>query len=123
MTALEQQLEEAQARVDQLRREIAAGPCATYGHDWQVEGGANAACELDSRCDCSVPVNVCSKCSDCDYGQNAEAERIRQACRERRCTCQGGYHQSDGASLRANDCPIHGVDDEPCGDPIDKEAA
>lgn len=123
MSSLEQQLEEAQARVEQLRRAIAAGPCATNGHDWQGEGGANAACELDGHCDCSVPVNVCSKCSACDYGQNAEAERIRQECRQRRCTCQSGYHQPEGAQLRANDCPIHGIDDEACGDPDEEESA
>lgn len=112
MTDLERQLEEAQATVERLRREIAVGPCATNGHDWQSDGGCNASCELEDRCGCSVPVMVCTKCGDCDYGQNSEAEKTRQACRERRCTCQGGYHQPHGAALRANDCPIHGLDDE-----------
>lgn len=27
------------------------------------------------------------------------------------CTCQGGYDQPEGCKLRANDCPIHGLED------------
>jgi hypothetical protein len=27
------------------------------------------------------------------------------------CTCQGGEHQPEGVQLRANDCPIHGLED------------
>jgi hypothetical protein len=28
------------------------------------------------------------------------------------CTCQGGDDQPGGVKLRANDCPIHGLEDE-----------
>lgn len=28
------------------------------------------------------------------------------------CTCQGGADQPEGAQLRANDCPIHGLTDD-----------
>lgn len=77
---LQEELTAAENRVAQLRREIAAGPCRTYGHDWQFHGGANAGCGDD--CNCSVPVNVCSKCADCDYGDNAEAEKTRRECAE-----------------------------------------
>jgi hypothetical protein len=49
------------------------------GHDWQSIGGCNASCE--ENCQCSVPVNVCSRCGDCDYGDNAEADRVRADCK------------------------------------------
>jgi predicted metal-binding transcription factor (methanogenesis marker protein 9) len=53
------------------------GPCIK--HTWQLIGGRNACCGSD--CVCSVPVHVCS-CGDCDYGDNAEADRVRVACAE-----------------------------------------
>lgn len=71
-------LEAIEAEAARLRREIAAGPCRDYGHDWQSYGGANAGCGSD--CTCSVPVNVCAKCGDCDYGQNDEADVVRTDC-------------------------------------------
>ena len=110
---LHQQLADAEALAERLRRQIAAGTCAETGHEWQSSGGCNAGCELGEgfSCGCSVPVNICTKCHDCDYGQNAEAAAIRQACLERSCTCQGGFHQPHGAQLRADDCPIHGLED------------
>jgi hypothetical protein len=80
MNDLQSELEKAQAHVASLQRQIAAGPCRELGHDWQSYGGANAGCT--SSCSCSVPVNVCTKCGDCDYGQNAEADRIRAECAE-----------------------------------------
>jgi hypothetical protein len=52
------------------------------GHDWQSIGGCNAGCELGDWCCCSVPVNVCSRCKDCDYGENEEAEATRVQCAE-----------------------------------------
>jgi hypothetical protein len=49
------------------------------GHEWFSHGGCNAGCH-DEYCSCSVPVNVCHRCGDCDYGQNEEAEQIKAEC-------------------------------------------
>lgn len=38
------------------------------------------------------------------------------------CTCQGGHDQPEGAQLRANDCPIHGLDDHVGDDDLGCEA-
>lgn len=73
MSALLKELEETEARAAMLRRSIAAASCAEVGHDWKHIGGRNAGCELDKDCCCSVPVHVCTKCGDCDYGDNEEA--------------------------------------------------
>jgi hypothetical protein len=48
------------------------------GHDWQSIGGCNAGCH--DKCACSVPVHRCSRCGDCDYGENTEAEQVRADC-------------------------------------------
>ncbi len=48
------------------------------GHDWQSIGGCNAGC--GEECGCSVPVYTCTRCGDSDYGENAEAEDIRNEC-------------------------------------------
>lgn len=48
------------------------------GHDWHSEGGCNAGCA--EWCCCSVPVNFCTRCGGCDYGENDEAEETRQIC-------------------------------------------
>ena len=72
------EFEAAQAHVDQLRRQIAAAPCKSVGHDWQSIGGANAGCGRD--CSCSVPVNECARCGDCDYGDNDDAAEVRKEC-------------------------------------------
>ena len=71
----------AEAQVAALKREIAQGPCREYGHDWHSIGGCNAGCSED--CGCSVPVNVCRKCDDCDYGDNEEADQVRSDCASR----------------------------------------
>ena len=76
--ALFDQLERAEAEAARLRREIAQGPCREYGHDWQFHGGTNAGCGPD--CACSAPVHVCTKCGDCDYGDNSEGRDIRASC-------------------------------------------
>jgi len=78
MSDLFVELEAVEARAAALRREIAAGPCREYGHDWQFYGGAHAGCADD--CVCSVPVNVCAKCGDCDYGDNIDAGAVRADC-------------------------------------------
>ena len=48
------------------------------GHDWHSIGGCNAGCH--DLCCCSVPVNTCKRCSECDYGDNEEAALIRSEC-------------------------------------------
>lgn len=74
-------LEQAKAEVARVEREIATGPCRTHGHDWQSIGGCNAGCH--ETCACSVPVNTCTKCGDCDYGENDDAIETRRACVEK----------------------------------------
>lgn len=83
---LADELAAAEARVEAIKRAIRQGPCAEHGHDWQSDGGCNAVCDRaeDGDCGCSVPVNVCTKCGDCDYGDNAAAEEVRTNCRIRR---------------------------------------
>lgn len=49
------------------------------GHDWRSIGGCNAGCHED-LCSCSIPVHVCNRCGDCDYGYNVEANQIRADC-------------------------------------------
>lgn len=51
------------------------------GHDWQSTGGCNCGCEDGA---CSVPVNVCTRCGDCDYGDNEDARETRELCAEKR---------------------------------------
>lgn len=78
MTSLAQQLEEAEAKVARIKRELAAASCATEGHRWKHIGGRNCGCEPSGYC--SVPVHECTVCGDCDYGENAEAELTRERC-------------------------------------------
>lgn len=52
--------------------------CYSGNHDWRHIGGCNAGC--DDYYVCSVPVNECAKCGDCDYGQNPDADEIRERC-------------------------------------------
>lgn len=89
MNGLTEALEKAEAEVASLKRQIAQGPCREYGHTWVSYGGCNAGCA--DVCGCSVPVNVCSKCGDCDYGDNDEAAEIRKACE---AIAAGGSHES-----------------------------
>lgn len=75
------ELEKVEAKAAALRKEIAAGPCREYGHDWKHIGGRNAGCGVG--CNCSIPVHICQKCGDCDYGDNPEAtEKIADCARE-----------------------------------------
>jgi hypothetical protein len=48
------------------------------GHEWVSVGGCNAGCS--NACSCSVPVNKCRRCGDCDYGENDEAAMVRSDC-------------------------------------------
>lgn len=78
MDDLSTQLAELEAKAEAVRRQIAQGPCVEYGHSWKSIGGRNAGC--GDACCCSVPVHVCEKCGDCDYGDNDEAGEIRAGC-------------------------------------------
>ena len=81
MTSLITRLREAKATVEQLEREVAAAGaavCVALGHDWQHSGGANAGC--DAWCACSIPVHVCARCGDCDYGDNDDAREDMAKC-------------------------------------------
>lgn len=81
MADLQQQLDEAEARVDQIKRQMAAASCAEVGHRWKHIGGRNCGCD-DGWC--SLPVHECTACGDCDYGENAEAEETRAECASRK---------------------------------------
>ena len=61
-------------------RVLAGGdhPCDKLGHEWEFSGGMNAGCS--DWCGCSVSVNICKHCDDCDYGDNEEADQIRADC-------------------------------------------
>lgn len=75
-------LDDAKAEVARLEREAAAATCVQIGrHEWCSYGGCNAGCH--DECNCSVPVNVCAKCGECDYGDNDEAREVRRQCAER----------------------------------------
>lgn len=52
--------------------------CRKEGHDWKSRGGCNAGCCDD--CACSVPVHECTRCGDCDYGQNEWREQTVAEC-------------------------------------------
>lgn len=79
---IKQQLDDARAEVARLERAADAASCAEAGHDMKFAGGANAGCS--DFCACSVPVHICKRCGDSDYGDNAEAKEIIRACAERR---------------------------------------
>ena len=69
MTDLKRKLELARDEVARLERQLVAASCAEVGHDWVFIGGRNCGCFPGA--DCSVPVHQCSRCGDCDYGENA----------------------------------------------------
>ena len=72
------QLAQAENLVFQLQQQILHGLCKDIGHSWKFIGGRNAGCS--DICDCSIPVYTCSKCGDCDYGDNDEAEETKTKC-------------------------------------------
>lgn len=75
--SLRDELERAEAEAARLRRAIAAASCREAGCDMQFAGGKNCGCHDGG---CSVPVYVCSRCGDSDYGDNQEAAAIRAEC-------------------------------------------
>ena len=81
------EIEEARALLSALEAEYeqsygAVAICRRDGCDMQFSGGASAGC--CQGCDCSVPVHVCSRCGDSDYGDTDEADRLRRECAEQR---------------------------------------
>lgn len=83
---LTEQIEAARAEVARLERIASTATCRELGCDMQSIGGANCGCmhKDDAGGDlpgcCSVPVLRCTRCGDCDYGENADAVEIRRAC-------------------------------------------
>ncbi len=80
---LAEEIAEAEARLEQLKRRAAAADCRTAGCNMKFLGGKNASCD-EAGCNCSVPVHQCARCGDCDYGDNKEADEIRARCKEER---------------------------------------
>lgn len=74
---LADEIEEARARLAALEHQALSATCAELGHKWKCLGGAACGCEDGS---CSVPVNTCERCGDCDYGDNAEARDVIAGC-------------------------------------------
>ncbi len=79
---LRAELAELEDRAAALRQRIASADCREAGCKMEHMGGRNAGCGRD--CCCSVPVYVCPKCGDSDYGDNAEASQIITECAARR---------------------------------------
>jgi hypothetical protein len=80
MPELADKLEAARAEVARLERIASTATCRELGCDMQSTGGCNCGCHEDACC--SVPVNKCTRCGDCDYGDNADATEIRRCCLE-----------------------------------------
>jgi hypothetical protein len=75
------ELAELENRAERLRARIAAADCREAGCKMEHVGGKNAGCSDD--CCCSVPVYVCPKCGDSDYGDNPEAAQTIANCAAR----------------------------------------
>lgn len=80
MPELADKLEAARAELARLERIAATATCRDLGCDMVSLGGCNCGCS-DEAC-CSVPVHTCSRCGDCDYGDNADAAEVRRRCKE-----------------------------------------
>jgi hypothetical protein len=74
---LADEIEEARARLAALEHRALSATCAELGHKMKCTGGANCGCEDGS---CSIPVNTCERCGDCDYGDNDEAREVIARC-------------------------------------------
>ena len=77
MPQLADKLEAARAEVARLERIAATASCRDEGCDMQHAGGRNCGCDDGG---CSVPVYVCTRCGDSDYGDNPEAAERRADC-------------------------------------------
>lgn len=82
MPELADKIEAARAELARLERIAATATCRELGCDMVSLGGGNCGCHEDACC--SIPIHECSRCGDCDYGDNAEATEIRRVCREMR---------------------------------------
>lgn len=78
MPELADKLEAARAEVARLERIAASATCAELGHDWVSLGGCNCGCHENAAC--SIPVNECRRCGECDYGDNDDARAIKDGC-------------------------------------------
>jgi hypothetical protein len=74
---LKEALERARTEVARLERLAASASCREMGCDMRHYGGKNCGCDGGS---CSVPVYVCGRCGDSDYGDNPDALQIRLEC-------------------------------------------
>ncbi len=74
-------LSDARDEVARLERAVAGASCREVGCDMKSVGGCNAGC--GDGCGCSVPVFVCTRCGDSDYGDNEEARQTREDCETR----------------------------------------
>lgn len=68
-----------QAKVDAALAQLA---CAQGDHRWKSIGAAACCCDLGDGIygECSLPVNVCEECGDCDYGDSVDSDNIRANC-------------------------------------------
>ncbi|WP_404291474.1 hypothetical protein ACD578_05210 [Microvirga sp. RSM25] len=81
MSTVLARLAAAEAELAAAKRAVAEAHCSEAGHDWQHIGGRNCGCTDGG---CSFPVMQCSKCGDCDYGDNAEGRETASRCAARR---------------------------------------
>lgn len=88
MPELADKLEAARAEVARLERIAATATCRDLGCNMVSLGGCNCGCMFQDDegnavpGQCSVPVNHCSRCGDCDYGENGDAREARRYCHE-----------------------------------------
>ena len=81
MAGLTERLRAVRQELDELERLVAqATTCRELGCNMVHVGGKNAGC--GEFCGCSVPVHVCTRCGDSDYGENEWAERTLSECRD-----------------------------------------
>lgn len=79
MPTLREQLADAEARAEQLRRDIARADCSTAGHDLRFIGCAACCCDEEGGTGGhSIPVHECAHCRACDYGENDDADEVRR---------------------------------------------
>lgn len=89
MAELADKLEAARAEVTRLERQAMHATCTELGCNMVSLGGCNCGCMFTDDeghalpGQCSVPVNHCSRCGDCDYGDNDDARSVRSYCHER----------------------------------------
>lgn len=84
--SLADDIDAAEWHLAALKLRFATATCTEAGHRWRLVGGRSVGCCPD-WCRCSVLVNECATCGECDYGHPAEAKVIDE-CRYNRCiTC------------------------------------